>query len=316
MALAMGAATTGTGELRPSFLGVLRGELIKMTRLRALWIMLILPVGVLLLPWLGSLGLANAQARIAAAPLLSLVRNASGNLGLLRVFSGFVLSILTALVIGLDYQQGTIRIVLARGVARLELLAAKALAIFAVALLLLVGGLALEGVAGLLYYEIATGSLNVLSAATPTFWADIRIDILTIIINMFVTIALTAAATVVGRSVAVGMTVGLSFFAADNIGTIVMLIINHVTNNDFWLNVTGYFLGPNLNVLAGTWIAPLSETVQTASGPAVAQASFFNFGLGPLVSYDLTHMLVVIAVYAVIFVGLAVGLTWRRDVLE
>jgi ABC-2 type transport system permease protein len=316
MAPATMATTPAPETLKPSFLGVLRGELIKMSRLRVLWIMLILLVGVLLLPWLGSLGLANAKVRIDEAPLLSLMRNVSGNLGVLRVFTGFILIILTAQVIGLDYQQGTIRIVLARGVERLQLLAAKVVAILSVAALMLVGGLILEYAAGLLYYQLATGNLDVLNAASPAFWADVRIAILTIIINMLVTVALTMAATVLGRSVAVGMTVGLSFFAADNIGTLVMLILNRVTNNDFWLNLTGYFLGPNLNVLAGTWIAPLSETVTTEQGHATIQATFFNFGSGPLVSYDLTHVLTVIAIYAVVFIGLAVGLTSRRDVLE
>src|SRR2546429_1109115 len=71
------------------------------------------------------------------------VRAQSG-LAILRAFGGIFLIILTARVIGLEYQLGTIRILLARGVGRLQLLLVKLLTIVLVALLILVVGLLLN----------------------------------------------------------------------------------------------------------------------------------------------------------------------------
>jgi ABC-type transport system involved in multi-copper enzyme maturation permease subunit len=300
----------------PKFLGVLSGELFKLSRQRTTWITMGVVVVMLLLPWLGSMALRNASAQIAQAPLLSLIRNYSGNLSWLRVWSGFGLTIITAQCIGLDYQQGTIRIVLGRGVERLQLLGAKLLTIALVGAAILGAGLLINTIFGALYYQIEMGNLNAFHATTPTFWADIRIDILTVVISMVATILLTTAATVLGRSVAFGMTVGLSFFAADNIGTVIMLLINRITGSDFWLNITGYFLGPNLNTLSTTWIQPIPILVSTDRGTGTIQGAFYTFGSPPLVNYDLTHVLTVIAVYSLVFAATAIGLTWRRDVLE
>lgn len=298
------------------FMGLLYGELFKLSRQRTTWIIAVILALVLMMPWLGALALTKQTAQIAQYPLLSLIRNVSGNLSWLRVWSGFALAIITALVIGLDYQQGTIRIILGRGVERLQLLGAKLLTVTIVAAAILVGGLLIDTILGLVFYQAATGSLNVLQAATPTFWADVRIDVLTIIISMVATILLTAAATVLGRTVAVGMTVGLVFFAADNIGTVIMLVIGGLTHSDFWFNLTGYFLGPNLNALVTTWVQPITISLMGKRGPIAYSASFFSFGSPPLVTYDLTHVLTVITIYCLIFAGTAVGLTWKRDVLE
>ncbi len=97
------------------------------------------------------------------------VRAQSG-LAILRAFGGIFLIILTARVIGLEYQLGTIRILLARGVGRLQLLLVKLLTIVLVALLILVVGVLLN--VALMYglVLILAGNVNAFNALTSTFW--------------------------------------------------------------------------------------------------------------------------------------------------
>jgi zinc transporter ZupT len=119
---------------------------------------------------------------------------------------------------------------------------------------------------------------------------------------MGVTILLAAAVSVLGRSLSFGLTVAVAWFPADNLGTVIMLLANRLTHNDFWLNITGYFLGPNLNVMPTVVIADPKAS--------------FALGAPPLVQVDGTHTLLVTLVYALIFAVVAAVLTWRRDVKE
>ena len=101
-----------------------------------------------------------------------------------RVFTGFFLLILTARMIGLEYQLGTIRVLLSRGVGRLQLLFAKLLTVVIIALVLLVVGLALNYLLTLILVAGTTGNLHAFSAITPQFWSDTGTYILYILLNM------------------------------------------------------------------------------------------------------------------------------------
>ena len=72
----------------------------------------------------------------------------------------------------------------------------------------------------------------------------------------------------------------------------------------FWLLVTGDLLGPNLNVM------PRALLSAQAPGSATRVLE------GPLVPVDGGHTLLVSAIYAAIFLAVAVVLTWRREVKE
>jgi len=100
----------------------------------------------------------------------------------------------------------------------------------------------------------------------------------------------------IGRSLTVGLSTALCWFAADNFGVIMMLLANRLTHNDFWQNVTAYFLGPNLNQMPTALTAP----------------SVLSTGIPPLVNVDGRHTLLVTLIFAVV----AAVLTWRRDVKE
>jgi ABC-2 type transport system permease protein len=294
------AGRTSLHTATPSFFGLVRGELFKIRKQWTTWIMLALLACVMALPNLVLMSVSAIKTRIATVPLDVLYRITGIDLPVIRVFIGFFLLILTARVFGLEYQLGTIRIILGRGVGRLQLLSAKLLAVILVALAVLVGALVYEGIWSVILFLSLAGNLNVLNAATSTFWSDMGMFMVTVLISMGATILLAMAVTTVGRSLSFGLSFALSWFAVDNFGVIIMMLAFRLTNNDFWLNVTAYFLGPNLNLMQG---------VVVGSHPSPV-------GLTPLVTVDSTHTLVVALVYSLIFAITAVVLTWRRDVKE
>ncbi len=294
--------TTLQRATRPSFWGLTWSELFKIMHQRMNWVMLPILYFLSLVRWPTLLLQApgDEQYQFTHTPYERLHELMAENLGIYRVFVGFFLIILTARAIGLDYQQGTIRIILARGVGRLQLLFAKVLALALVALAVTVGALLLNVAMALIFISSIAGNLNALSAINATFWADTGSYLLTVLISMGVTMLLAVATTVLGRSLAVGLGLALVFFPADNIGSQIMNLVYRLTGSDFWLKITAYLLGPNLNVMPGKTVLNYVETI----------------GATPLVAVDGGHTLLITLIYAIIFAAIAIILTWRRDVLE
>lgn len=286
---------------KPSFVGLVRGELFKMMHQRMNWVLLPILYFLSSVRWLVlPLGRGDIKAQLAAQPYAGLHTLMADNLGIYRVFVGFFLIILTARAIGLDFQQGTIRIILARGVGRLQLLFAKVLALVIVALAVTVGALILNVLLALIFISGIEGNLNALSAINATFWNDTGVYLLTVLISMGVTMLLAVATTVLGRSLTVGLGVALVFFPADNIGSSILFLIYRLTGSDFWTHVTAYLLGPNLNLMPGVILLNPVGTI----------------GATPFVAVDGGHTLLITLIYAIIFAAVAIILTWRRDVLE
>ncbi len=296
---------------KPGFFGTVRGEFFKISRQWTNWIMLVLLLGAIVLPFVIEMTAPNVKTNIQTNPLHFYYNMLSISLSILRVFTGIFLLILTARVVGLEYQLGTIRVLLSRGVGRLHLLFAKLLAVAVIALGLLVLGLLLDYFLTVILVAGVTGNLNAFSALNSAFWSDARIYVLSILLNMGVTILLATAAAVVGRSVTFGLSAALVFFPIDNIATLMMTLAYRVTLNDFWLSITAYFLGPNLNTMAGALTANRAESIGSAPLYGVDPAGHAH---GILV--DGTHTVVVALVYAAIFAVIAIVLTWKRDVKE
>ncbi len=285
---------------RPSFFGIIRGEMFKVTRMWSIWISLVLLLGVICLPYLITLSVKSQGDLLKHNPLQFFYDSLGQNLFVLRVFIGFFLLILTACVFGREYQLGTIRILLARGVGRLQLMFAKLLAVVIIALFVLLIGLVLNALLQALQMTVLAGNFDGLKALNATFWHDAGVYMLTVLISMGVTILLTVALTALGRSFVFGLSASLAFFPADNIGSVFMRLGYSLTHNDFWKNATAYFLGPNLNAMPAS----------------IVPQQFSNFGAPPLVEVNGTHTLVVALVYGVIFLVAAFVLTWKRDVKE
>ena len=291
---------------RPSFFGLVRGEFFKVMRQWATWILLVLLLGAIVLPYIIETLRPRLQADITSAPLTFFYDQLGIGLSVMRVFTGFFLLIITARLIGQEYQLGTIRVLLGRGVGRLQLLFAKLLTMAIIGVILLIVGLALNYLLTLALVAGVSGNLHAYSVLTSQFWSDAGVYVLYILLNMGVSILLAAAAAIIGRASAFGLSASLAFFPLDNFATVIMLLAFRVTNSDFWLSITAYFLGPNLNQM------PV----------ALTNGRVATIGFGPLtmgthgIQVDATHTLIVAAVYAVIFAAAAIWLTLKRDVQE
>jgi ABC-2 type transport system permease protein len=285
---------------KPSFFGLVHGELFKISRQWSMWIMLLLFISFIVLPYLISFTVGNLKDTLSIHPLNYFYSQAAENLGFLRVFSGFVLLILTARVVGQEYDLGTIRILLARGVGRVQLLLSKLTAIVIWAIILLLIGLALNTLLTVALVGEATGNLNAFSFLTSRFWYDIVMYTLAVVISMGSTILMATAVTVIGRSLAFGLSVSIIWFPVDNILVTLLLLAYTLTKNSFWPNVSAYLLGPNLNVMSG----------------ALSGIEGGGLGSAPLVNVDGAHTLVVTLVYALIFAVVAIVLIWKRDIKE
>jgi ABC-type transport system involved in multi-copper enzyme maturation permease subunit len=296
------APTVRVGAARPSFIGMVRGELFKIARSWVTWILAVLLCGAITLPALVSLTLQGAALK--EAPLFFLYRHGEAGLAIVRVFGGAFMIIITARVFGIEYGYGTIRILLARGVGRMRLLGAKLAAVGIVAAMMLAVGFALNYVLMLLVVLGLTGNLNAMQAASPQFWADVRLYALVVIISTVVVTLMAMGVTVLGRSLAIGLSVGMCWFLADNILTELLTFVNIITHQDLWKNITAYLLGPNLNMMAPELL------------PQVFGQPALTIGARPAIPVDGTHTLVVTAVYGAIFLVTTIVLLWRRDVTE
>jgi ABC-2 type transport system permease protein len=309
MSTALTSATTAHGlaarSEHPQFLGMLRGEIFKLVRQRFNWLTTLGFAGAVSIYYLFLLGAQGFKNSLLQDPYEALYHTMAREGAITRVFIGIVLMIATAMLIGFEYQHGTIRVLLSRGVDRVKLLLAKllTLALFGLALLALAA--LLNTLWATLAQLLIAGNLDAYKALNGTYWANTWSYVLTILISMGATILLAAALTVFGRSVAFGLTLSFVWFAAENIGTGIMVLVNTFTNNDFWLKLTAYWLGPNLNILPIRMVAPHvdGQPVET-------------LGSSPQVHYDLAHSLLTILIFSVVSFAIAVVLTWRRDVKE
>ncbi len=299
-------AGTGVATARPTFIGLVRGELFKVSRQRLTWFMLLILAGLVCFPYVIGLGRGGLKELITQAPLQVVYRDMGQGFFVLRVFSGVVLVLITARLIGMEYSGGTIRELLARGVGRLQLLAAKLMTLALVARAIFLVGCLLDFVMTIASLQLVAGNLDALKAIDATFWSDARLIAATVLISMAVTILMAAAVTAVARSLAGGMSAGLAWFPADNIGLILFYLGFSLTKSDVWNLATGDLLGPNINAMADQVISTQAQHLEIGFGR-------FN---APLVPVTGAHTLLVTAIYAVLFLVVAAGMTGWRDVTE
>jgi ABC-type transport system involved in multi-copper enzyme maturation permease subunit len=302
--------------MRPRFYGIVRGELLKIVQFRAARIIVVVLISILSLPWLALLLSPSQKALMQATPQFAITLDTQGNLSVLRIFLGFVVAILAVLAVGTDYEQGTIRIVLARGVGRVHLLAAKTMALLAVIGMVWLVALIWEGALGAIVFTILGNGLSTFGHLDQRFWLATAQYLLTISISVLATLALSISVTVLGRSRAFGFAVALGFFPTDNFSTLIFEIFARVTKDTFWFQVTRYLLGPNLNTMPTVLLPHITRIVQAQNGPVTAVSPALSLGPRPLIGDDFTHTLMVALVWMLSFVIIAVVLTWRKDVLE
>jgi ABC-type transport system involved in multi-copper enzyme maturation permease subunit len=279
-------------------LGAVRGEALKLTRQRATWVMVAGGV-VMFLILLGAMVSApNIQAQLRDHPAIWYHQLLNIFTSVFDAGAGIFLLIASARLVAMEYSAGTIRVLLGRGIGRLQLLGAKLVALAIAGIVLLAGFFLASTVAIYLIVVAWEGSFSAI-ASVPGFWHDLGVELLVAGVSVGLNILLGTAAAVLGRSLAFGLGAALAFFPADNFGTIVLSLLYRLTHQGFWNDVTAYLLGPNLNILQSKLLPGL-------------RAAFAQ----PLTAIDRTHVLLVIAIYAVGFLILSAVLTARRDVLQ
>jgi ABC-type transport system involved in multi-copper enzyme maturation permease subunit len=298
------AAPERLHNVRPSFVGIVHGELFKVSRQWSTWIFAVLYLGAICLPYLVLLGSDRIKTDIRDDPMSALYSVLGVDMTVLKVFGGAFIILVTARLIGMEYSGGTIRVLLSRGVGRLQLLFGKLAAISLIALALVVATVILDLLLTVVLLLISVGNLDLFKSATGAYWSDAWVFLLTALISLGVTILMATAVTVIGRSLAFGMTVAILWYPAENISAIFLLLGYMLTKSDFWRLISGDFLGMNLNAMAGA-ILP----------PRAALATTITFQT-PLVPVTGGHTLLVVGIFALVFAAVSIILTARRDVKE
>jgi hypothetical protein len=261
---------------------LIRGELRKVAYQRSNWA---LPLAAMAVGWVTAAGVADGASRLGHfAYAIDTYR------AFAAAAAGVVVLGVSARLVAMEYQTGTVRVVLARGVGRLQLLAAKLAAVGVVALAVLVG----LTIAGIVFMAVR---LQQLPGAVA--WHDVWVAALTVALSAAVCGLLGTAAGAVGRSLTFAAAVAVGFFPVDNGLGYVLPILETATHERVWNDLTTYLLGPDLNHL-----------------PAVLMSRPAGELVPPALPVDATHGLLVIGTYAAVFVAAAVATTWRRDTLE
>lgn len=287
--------------MRPRFFGAVRGELLKLARQRALWVMVGLAVLLFLIVVGAFVSTAQTRTQLHQNPLGWFYLLLNVFLSVFDVGAGIFLLIVSARLVAMEYSAGTIRVLLGRGTGRLQLLLAKLLSLAVVGVVLL---LTYAVAAGVVMYGMAVaweGSASPITSLPSAAWHNLLVNLAIALISIGINILIGTTAAVLGRSLAFGLGAALAFFPADNFGTIIFGLLSRLTGQHFWQTITAYLLGPNLNVL--------QQLLQPDHQPAVAFAR-------PLVPVTGTHALVVIGAWALGFLAVSLILTSRRDVLQ
>jgi ABC-2 type transport system permease protein len=287
---------------RPSFVGAVRGEALKISRQLSFWLMLGGAFVLLAIITLAISSASNIQDQLKSNPTAFAygARDVFGTV--FQIGSGIFLLIVGSRLFAMEYSSGTIRIIYARGTGRLRLLLAKMLTLAFIGVTLLVGYSVVAGATLALLVNAWAGSLAPLQHLPNEFWQDLEMWALVQGMSMGIVILMAAAAAGIGRSLAFAMAASLAFFPVDNFSVILEALGARITRQDHpWLTISQYQLGANLNTVLGL-IEPGHH----------ARAAFAS----PLTPVDGTHALVVIGAFALAFAFIAVVRAVRPDVLE
>ena len=220
---------------------------------------------------------------------------------LFQYSSGLLMLLVSAWLTGASYGSGVLRLLLARGAGRLQVLLARLLVLILFALLLLLIGAVLTAVYFGSVALAARGSLDGLVHLSPTFWRTLGLGAGAEMVSMIACGVLGMTAAVAGRSVAFGVGVALAFFPADSLYCQWAPLLDQLTHLSLWGRVTGYLLGPDLNAL--------TQRMRVGAPSRVPVPV-------PVGGVSLVHAATVVTVWVLALLVLAAVLIGRRDVQQ
>lgn len=293
------APAISTAAARPRFAGLVRGELRKLIRHRPSWALP--PLGAVILVLVGLAVAADpASTQALRSQSASFLQGAGDAFRTaIAMVVGALLLVLSARLVAVEYDAGTLRVLVARGVTPLRLLTAKLAALAITGVAVVAAGCALAAAFAVAMALRETGGLAPLRSVPAYAWHALQGDVAVLLLSAGTCILLGAAASAAGRSMAFGVAAAMGFFPADNVLAYVSQILHVATGVRFWLDLPSYLLGPNLNHLPSLLGAGTSDSLAM-----------------PLVPVDLRHALAVIGVFALAFLGAACATMWRREVHE
>ncbi len=204
--------------------------------------------------------------------------------------------ILTASVIGTEYQWGTIRPVLAKGTGRWQYLISKVLLLWLLAAGVVLIIMALTAVSSLIAGALAGGAPE--GAAASARWVDLPIAFGKAIFGVLPYIALATFLTVLATSWAIGMGISLGYYLVEYF---VMMSCLALPNVPKWIEtVVSFVLGINVQALL---IAGYAST----AGDADISDILGRYPSAP-------HAFLVLMLYVLLFSGIALLIFRRRDV--
>ena len=274
------------------FRALVGGELLKIRRQPANW-----PLPLFMLAQVFLTALLSSGDNRPVGDQDSVVRAVLDPLTLtLQVGVGLPLLVLAVLVVGQEYQLGTVRVLIGRGTGRVRLLLAKltALAIVAATGAVVTGAAA----AGALWLVEPEPVRTALALGGPIA-RDAGLNLVAVVLSLAACILLGVFVASVGRSVAFGLALALIWFPIENVGLLVLPALTVLTRQGLWDGLTLYLLGGNLNTMVQA-LEPGRRTVVFLAAPE------------PQV--DGKHAVLVVLAYLAVFLATSLGLSWRRDV--
>ncbi len=242
------------------------------------------------------------MATVSLFGLFALPESLSLITQLLLTLGQILIIILVSTIVGGEYTDKTVRLMLTRGPTRTQLLLSK-IGAAADAVVLCVVGITLLG--------ILTGfMLNYITGITPTFdffsmnWlGHALLYMLITMLGLFTYAMMALFLSTLGRATAAGMAGVLTWsFLIEPAISVIGLFGRTISGplGSFFQALPAYLIGPNISVLLqndSPYIFPQSPGAQV-----------------PQAATDI-HALLVLAVYLVVFIGIALWVNRRRDVL-
>lgn len=207
-------------------------------------------------------------------------------------WSGIMMIFLTVMAIGQDYQNGVIRVILARGAGRMRVLAAKYTAALLYAFFVLIAQYIVT--AAFLFSALSvSNNLDLLNRMPSNISQEIILYGLVTLVSVIVTGFMAAALTTLGRSLTFGFAFALLWFPVEGILKFMAMVLSAAYSLQFYETVNKI-----TNAFLGSAITNLGSQIFTQNGQTVTPLTVNGFTLSA--PSALTDG-IIITVYAAIF---------------